>query len=104
MRPNSRSNSADREAECISGTAEVRRRLCIDHQLALPRRMRQSQPPGMKMQASGIGDGRQKRFLAAILAVAQNGTADGRAVHAQLVRPARARPERQEEPPACLPQ
>jgi len=45
--------------------------------------------------AAGIGDGGQQRFLAAVLAVAQNGTTDCRAVHAQLMRPSGARPQRQ---------
>src|SRR5580704_11259541 len=98
MPTDSRSIAADREAECLNGTAEVRRRFRFDLQLALARGMRQHEPAGMEVQTSGIGDGGQQRFLAAILAVAQDGTTDRRAVHAQLMRPSGAWPQRQKRP------
>src|SRR3979409_2660282 len=87
MPPDSRSLPADRKAECLNGTAEVRRRFRRDLQLALARGMRQHEPAGMEMQTAGIGDSRQPRFFAPLLAVAQNGAADRRAMHPHLLRP-----------------
>src|SRR5512143_3891702 len=81
MPTDSRSIAVDRKAECLNGTAEVRRRLRLDLQLSLARGMRQRQAARVQVQLPGIGDGRQERFLAAILAVAQDGAADRRAMH-----------------------
>ena len=43
-----------------------------------------------------VGDGRQQRFLAAVLAIAEDGAADLGAVDAELVGAAGARPKRQQ--------
>ena len=50
----------------------------------------------MQMKPARIGDGRQQRFLAAVLAVAQDRAADLRAMDAQLMGAAGARPQRQQ--------
>src|SRR5258708_40208797 len=92
MPTDSRSIAADREAECLNGTVEVRRRFRLDLQLALARGMRQLDPAGVEVQTSCIGDRGQQRFLATVLAVAQDGAADRRTMHAQLMRPPGARP------------
>src|SRR5215218_8217880 len=89
----SRSIAVGRKAECFDGAAEVRRRLGGDLQFSLARRMWQQQPTGMEMQSTGIGDGGQKRFLAAVFAIAQDGAADRGTMNPQLMRPACARPQ-----------
>src|SRR5260370_8310368 len=92
MPTDSRSIAADREAECLNGTAEVRRRLRFDLQLALARRMRQHEPAGMKVQTAGIGDGGQQPFLPPILAVPPNGTTHPPPLPAHPIRPSRPPP------------
>src|SRR5262245_32308501 len=58
--------------------------------------MRQREPSRVQMETLGIRNRRQQRLLAAILAVTQDRAADRRTMHAQLMRPAGARPERQQ--------
>src|SRR5437763_16929109 len=70
----SRSVAGKREAECLDGAAEVRRWFRLDLQVALARRMRQGEAPGMQMQAPSVRHRRKQRFLAAVLAIAQNRT------------------------------
>src|SRR5258708_32391484 len=86
MPTDSRSIAADREAECLNGTAEVRRRFRLDLQLPLARWMRQRDPAGVGGQTSCIGDGGQQRFLAPVLCGAPDGAAHRRAVPPRLTR------------------
>ena len=50
----------------------------------------------MKMQPACISDGGKQGFLATILAVAENGAADRRAMDPQLMRPSGAWPQREQ--------
>ena len=47
----------------------------------------------MEMQLARVGDGRQRRLLAAVLAIAEDRAPDGRAMDAQLMGPSGARPQ-----------
>src|SRR3954471_5604942 len=90
-----------REAEGLYGPTEMGGRLGLQRERAFAGRMRQREPPGMQVKPPRVGHGREQRFLAAVLAVAQDRAADLRAMDAQLMGAAGARPQRQQRGPVA---
>src|SRR4051812_17129707 len=92
-----------REAESLYRPAEMGGRLGLKRERAFAGRMRQREPAGMQVKPPRVGHRREQRFLAAILAVAQDRTSDLGAMDAQLMGAAGARPQRQQRGPVAGP-